>query len=287
MRRWINLCESVGDAWDDIEALVRRHPHVSAAVDYDGDQTIDLNSLEANVEGQGHGSAFMRDLCALADAEDLFINLQPSGFEDDPATYEKLVGFYERFGFYEIDHGAMARAPGQHHPTTVPSSPDSLPDLIRALHRDGLKHIEQKPEQWLVHFSGYAEEISTHGFTQGTPLSHVGWKGAWGSGNGPGFNFACAADDEQAIEFWSQHTPCAVVFRAEGVTCWHKDGFDQVIFWGPSAKRPMFVLETLDDGPWEMPADDATWAVKMVDGKPVDSFGTGDLWTLLNKIMQS
>jgi hypothetical protein len=94
---------------------------------------------------------------------------------------------------------------------------DTLGQLAANLRRDGLRHVSVQPEQWLVHFSGYAEEISTQGFTKGTPLSHKGWKGAWGNAaNGPGFNFAVAANDEHSVEWWAQYTPCAVVFRAEG-----------------------------------------------------------------------
>jgi hypothetical protein len=73
----------------------------------------------------------------------------------------------------------------------------------------------------------------------------------------------------------------------KGVTSWHKDGFDQVIFWGPSAKRPMYMIETLDNGPWQSPADDGEWAVKMMNGTPVDNFHTGDLWEILNQIMRA
>lgn len=157
---------------------------------------------------------------------------------------------------------------------------------MKKLDRDGLQHIEHVPEQWLVHFSGYAEDISRDGFIKGTPLNHKGWKGTFGSSfNAPGFNFACAAHDEQALEFWSQYCSCAVVFRAEGVTCWHKDGFDQVIFWGPSAKRPIYLIEA-EYGPTAYPADDGEWTVKMKDGSPIDpaDHGTGDMWTVLRAI---
>jgi hypothetical protein len=61
--------------------------------------------------------------------------------------------------------------------------------------------------------------------------------------------------------------------------------FDQVIFWGPSAKRPIYMIETTRRGPWQSPADDGEWVIKMIDGQAhrLPFFET-DLWTVLNEI---
>lgn len=163
---------------------------------------------------------------------------------------------------------------------------DNLHQLAMKLDDDGLDYVQIVGTDWLVHFSGYSEEISRDGFTKGTPLSHQGWKGAWGSNSKtPGFNFAVSAHEENAIDFWSEHCASAVVFRAAGVECYHKDGFDQVIFWGPSVERPIYWIETLDDGPWSSTADEGQWTIKGINGKPVDGQPVGDLWSILIKIM--
>jgi GNAT superfamily N-acetyltransferase len=143
-----------------------------------------------------------------------------------------------------------------------------LKQLASKLKADGLRDVKIVGERWLVHFTGYNEEISGQGFTKGTPLTHEGWKGTWGTNhNEPGVNFACDIDDDQALEFWAWQCPSAVVFKVpSGVTCWHKDGFDQILFWGPSAMIPIIAIEMNVESTSAPEEED--WRITHVNGSP-------------------
>lgn len=93
----------------DIQNLYDMHPKISACIDDYGDYLY-LASLavdDATERGCGYGTAFMRDLCRLADDGELDIEVSPSGESDDcrgEVSYLRLVMFYERFGFYVTSH---------------------------------------------------------------------------------------------------------------------------------------------------------------------------------------
>ena len=148
--------------------------------------------------------------------------------------------------------------------------------LAKRLRKD-FQNVQIIPEQWLIHFSPDAEAISRQGFTKGTPLDHDNWKGTWGrSHNGPGFNFAVQLSDDESMEYWASHCPLAVVFRAQGVKCWHKDGFDQVIFEGSSVHGDMYFITTDDHG---MDIDDMEFKIAGKSGVKIDG-PEGSLWDI-------
>ena len=152
-----------------------------------------------------------------------------------------------------------------------------LSPLVRVLNKH-LDDVSLAPEQWLVHFSSDAPDICANGFTRGVPLRHGDWTSASGRDyQGSGYNFAAAATDENALMFWAENAPAAVVFRAEGVRSYHYDGFYQIVFRGSEAKRPMYLIEWADDGPHSNVYEDATFAITAKDGQPLKTKLRGSL----------
>jgi hypothetical protein len=109
-----------------------------------------------------------------------------------------------------------------------------------------LKSPEIIKNQWLIHFTDYAKEISKDGFKYGaknlddlaatTRLSKADKEAG-------GYNFAFSIDDFP--KYYSYYTnygllpkygPLAVLFKASGIRVWHeKDQEYQVIFYGREA----------------------------------------------------
>lgn len=108
----MNLFEGMEpDLDNDLNALVMTHPDIEANIDFDGERILHLASLRAKTEGQGSGTKFMNDLCKLADEHHLYLDLEPTEFETAPEDYNRLVDFYNRFGFEETSGGYMTRCP--------------------------------------------------------------------------------------------------------------------------------------------------------------------------------
>lgn len=94
------------------------------------------------------------------------------------------------------------------------------------------------PDEWLVHFSDHAWEISREGFTKGafdaSKLSLTTWLGDWAK-RGGGYNFAFVLLSRYAKQaaMTRKYGQDAVVFKAGGVQAYHYgDEEDQVVFWG-------------------------------------------------------
>ena len=72
----------------------------------DKDSFVDLQVmvLPEELRGRGNGSKFMEEVCAEADRRDEVLGLYPEG--QSPQGTERLVGWYEAFGFCKMpDHG--------------------------------------------------------------------------------------------------------------------------------------------------------------------------------------
>ena len=68
--------------------------------------------LKAKVEGQGEGTRLMKRLVEILDEREITVvnALNPYGSMDMQA----LTGFYEKYGFSEVEKGLMVRNPSQH-----------------------------------------------------------------------------------------------------------------------------------------------------------------------------
>lgn len=266
-----------------------------------GTETAELDNIETppDLRREGHGSKALRTVLAAADKHGVTMELGVwAGGDDDDGGLDNsaLRAWYGRFGFRNsgrldsIDEPIYERKPmsslREFFNIVEHADTDILSALAKRLKAAGFDDVALVPEQWLVHFSYDAEAICGEGFTKGTPLNHHAWKGTFGRAyDKPGFNFAVEATDEESIEFWSHHSFDAVVFRAAGVRCWHKDGFDQVIFEGPTAKHRHYLSADIEEHEgYESPVDEADYAVKAVDGRPVDG-PRGGFWTVLAAIM--
>lgn len=124
--------------------------------------------------------------------------------------------------------------------------------------------------EWCIHFTEYADDISREGFTGGTPdISRLAFTGAGQQKREKGYDFAFLLNDKN-VDFNNYGTK-AVIFRTSGVLVRHYgDEQDQVIFWGPNVKS---FIPVENDGDWivygqkgqvlfrgEKPSDVAFWA---------------------------
>ena len=124
--------------------------------------------------------------------------------------------------------------------------------------------------EWCIHFTEYADDISKEGFTSGTEdISRLAFTGAGQQKPSAGYDFAFLIDDRN-VDFNNYGTK-AVIFRTSGVLVRHYgDEQDQVIFWGPNVKS---FIPVENDGDWivygqkgqvlfrgEKPSDVAFWA---------------------------
>ena len=124
--------------------------------------------------------------------------------------------------------------------------------------------------EWCIHFTEYADDISKEGFTSGTEdISRLAFTGAGQQKPSAGYDFAFLIDDRN-VDFNDYGTK-AVIFRTSGVLVRHYgDEQDQVIFWGPNVKS---FIPVENDGDWivygqkgqvlfrgENPSDVAFWA---------------------------
>lgn len=124
--------------------------------------------------------------------------------------------------------------------------------------------------EWCIHFTEYADDISKEGFTSGTEdISRLAFTGAGQQKPSAGYDFAFLIDDRN-VDFNNYGTK-AVIFRTSGVLVRHYgDEQDQVIFWGPNVKS---FIPVENDGDWivygqkgqvlfrgENPSDVAFWA---------------------------
>lgn len=161
-------------------------------------------------------------------------------------------------------------------------------DILASLRRLGYAGLRRVPaDTWLVHFSHDAEAISREGFTQGTHPDALG-PANYGRGNPPGLNFAFLAADRNSILSASNFSfghgvNEAVVFRAPGVVMRHKDDFRQVVFWGPSAARPIYWLGA-DGEDSEGEIEFMDWSLMGVDGRLAPGRVRGSIFKVLASI---
>lgn len=126
--------------------------------------------------------------------------------------------------------------------------------------------------EWCIHFTEYADDISKEGFTSGTEdISRLAFTRAGQQKPSAGYDFAFLIDDRN-VDF-NNYGSKAVIFRTSGVLVRHYgDEQDQVIFWGPNVKS---FIPVENDGDWivygqkgqvlfrgENPSDVAIWATE-------------------------
>lgn len=122
MRHLIRIIEDASDLdiWDRVDAFFEdfaeevapRHPNIQAEIE-DDDGQVYLASLAARHKGEGDGSRFMSDLCALLDRHQISMELEPSsdGTMDDFQSRQRLGNWYARYGFEWMDEYRMHRSP--------------------------------------------------------------------------------------------------------------------------------------------------------------------------------
>lgn len=95
---------------DDLTTLRKEHQYVSFCIqDFSDEDYLFLDSIEVNdgERNKGYGTAFMHDLCNLANKHELYIDLSPSKHNID-----RLIEFYEKFDFIVKDEDFyMSREP--------------------------------------------------------------------------------------------------------------------------------------------------------------------------------
>ena len=101
--------------------------------------------------------------------------------------------------------------------------------------------------EWCIHFTEYADDISREGFTGGTPdINRLAFTGAGQQKREKGYDFAFLLNDKN-VDF-NNYGSKAVIFRTSGVLVRHYgDEQDQVIFWGPNVKS---FIPIENDGDW-------------------------------------
>lgn len=134
---------------------------------------------------------------------------------------------------------------------------------------------------WCVHFSPAAKKIAADGFQFGSPLDIPNWGMSHGADFATqGYNFAIETTDENALDYWAGSE--GVVFRTTGVRAFHYDDFHQVMFWGPDAIRPMYVIQSISDGTTRAIEDD--YQLVQVDSLSIDNGPVMPLYDLLDAI---
>lgn len=80
------------------------------------ERTALITRLKAHDDhlGQGGGSRVLAEICADADAEGMTLVLEPSPYFGEQ-DYDRLVAFYERFGFTHKDAFYMLRPPKENN----------------------------------------------------------------------------------------------------------------------------------------------------------------------------
>lgn len=74
-------------------------------------KTIFLEYIRVKKEGEGAGTKVMKSICNIADMFGKAIELVPSS--EFGSNYERLLGFYSRFGFKFKDSSVMYRKPNK------------------------------------------------------------------------------------------------------------------------------------------------------------------------------
>lgn len=132
---------------------------------------------------------------------------------------------------------------------------------------------------WVVHFTDYANEIATTGFTKGVEdLDNMAFTFLNGKRDyqhsGPGYNFGIQADDEKLlgeVTFFhaseSGYGRNAVLFQTGGVLAYHDgDKYNTVIFWGPSVNPKRIIpLTRRESGWWTGAKRKSTYLPALVD----------------------
>jgi hypothetical protein len=72
--------------------------------------TVILQSLKAKYPGTSEGSAALTTLCSIADRYKVTILLDASPYDTDMPR-DKLISWYQRFGFKITEHSEMQRLP--------------------------------------------------------------------------------------------------------------------------------------------------------------------------------
>lgn len=123
------------------------------------------------------------------------------------------------------------------------------------------------PEQWLVHFTDHAWKIVRDGFKYGSEEADRLGLTTWRKKHGPGYNFAFELDDVKrystdnaSYRRKQKYGQQAVIFRSPGNKIFHiGDNEPQVIFYGPSARRPFIpVSKDQDLDKWVINTDSGT-----------------------------
>lgn len=111
--------------------------------------------------------------------------------------------------------------------------------------------------QWMIHFTEYAEDIAEEGFTHGVyDIERLGitssvsdFEKKYG-----GYNFAYDVDDYKWYyknRFGNKYGSEAVLFRCSGVKLLHfGDEEPQIIFWGDRAKNIIPITECGEEAPY-------------------------------------
>jgi hypothetical protein len=119
-----------------------------------------------------------------------------------------------------------------------------------------MDYPKQIHNEWLIHFSDNANQVSWRGFKHGTcEFENLAYSNAGEiDGKWEGYDFAYTLYDASRYAFDRSRPKYgreAVIFRASGVKLWHHgDQEEQVIFYGPSAKDIIYLRYDNETGDW-------------------------------------
>lgn len=172
MRNLIRIIEEASDLhiWDRVDAFMQdavdelapRYPNIQAHIE-DDDGQVYLASLAARHQGEGDGTRFMIDLCALLDRHDIVMELEPSpdGTMDDQAGISRLAKWYSGFGFEWVDDYRMRRTPKM----VMMESEEQLADIakVEALRSQMAACAQKVYDAWEQDEDGFDEELGGGG----------------------------------------------------------------------------------------------------------------------------
>lgn len=93
-----------------LPAIKLRHPAVAVTIEDSGDDHIFIVSLHARTQSlAATGHAFLHDLLAQTDLHEIVVELDIEDMESRHG--QRLVAFYNKFGFVEDDNGRCMRLP--------------------------------------------------------------------------------------------------------------------------------------------------------------------------------
>lgn len=100
----LNICINNDVLEQEIQKLFQKHNYIKSDITIEYENLLILDNIYAKIQNNGYGTAFMQDLMKIVDDYNMCCLLFP--IEKNKQQYEKLIKFYERFGFDYLEETA-------------------------------------------------------------------------------------------------------------------------------------------------------------------------------------